>query len=385
MICKNKNIFVPKISVVMSVYNGTRYLQESVESIFNQSFANFEFIIIDDASTDNTWKILVDYADQDQRIKLLKNEKNIGLTKSLNKGLKLVRGEYIARQDADDVSLLQRFEKQVAFLDRHSEAVLVSCDIERIDAEGCHIGKFQRACEPDLVFWYLLFYNRLAGHSQVMFRRESVMNLDGYCENYRYSQDYELWCRLVETGKIVILPEVLLQQRFHSQRVSAAKKLEQRAYTLAQVKHNIQKLVGEEISLEEAEDLMGFWIGHWRSQCFPDSRKARVLHSRLKQIRQSFVEYIEHSAQYNLSHSEISSRLDITIGQQFLYWIQAPINKQHSAIAKLRVTLPALAWSPWGIPRSWLIGLWKTMLYVLRPVVRLDYKKILQIFNYKGA
>lgn len=92
----------PLVSVVMSIYNGVPYLRESTESIQNQIFTDFEFIIIDDCSTDNTWEILTEYAQRDQRVRLFKNEENIGLTKSLNKGLKLAQGEYIARQDAND-------------------------------------------------------------------------------------------------------------------------------------------------------------------------------------------------------------------------------------------------------------------------------------------
>ncbi|PSO83704.1 MAG: hypothetical protein BRC41_11810, partial [Cyanobacteria bacterium QH_9_48_43] len=101
-----------KISVVMPVYNGANYIREAVESILNQTFTDFEFIVIDDCSTDRSWEILTKYANQDQRVKLFKNEENLGVTKSLNKGLKLAQGDYIARQDADDVSLPERFEKQ---------------------------------------------------------------------------------------------------------------------------------------------------------------------------------------------------------------------------------------------------------------------------------
>ena len=103
----------PKVSVVMSAYNGERYLREAVESILNQTFNDFEFIIIDDGSTNSTGQILSSYAAQDPRIVLIRNRENIGLTKSLNKGLALARGEYIARMDADDVSLPNRFSEQV--------------------------------------------------------------------------------------------------------------------------------------------------------------------------------------------------------------------------------------------------------------------------------
>ncbi|NJN10966.1 MAG: glycosyltransferase [Richelia sp. RM1_1_1] len=214
----------PKISVVMSVYNASAYLRESIESILNQTYTDFEFIIINDCSTDNSWEIINEYAKKDSRIVLINNPENIGLTKSLNKGLKIAKGEYIARQDADDVSLPQRFGKQVLVLDENPEVILVSCDLEVIDSEGNPYSKYQRSCKPEFVAWYLLFYNYLAGHSQVIFRREPVSKLGGYCETYLYAQDYQLWSRLVKIGQIYILPEILLQYRVHTHSISSDKK-----------------------------------------------------------------------------------------------------------------------------------------------------------------
>ncbi|HEY9660554.1 MAG TPA: glycosyltransferase, partial [Allocoleopsis sp.] len=130
----------PQISVLMAVYNGSRYVAEAIESILNQTFTDFEFLIIEDGSTDNTVQILQDYANRDPRIKLIQNEQNIGLTKSLNKGLKLAQGKYIARQDADDVSLPHRFEQQIAVFAQNPAAVLVSCSLELIDATGKTVG-----------------------------------------------------------------------------------------------------------------------------------------------------------------------------------------------------------------------------------------------------
>ena len=109
----------PKVSVLMSVYNGEKYLREAVESILHQTFIDFEFIIIDDGSTDSTNEVIRSY--RDQRIKLLESEKNIGLTKFLNKGIKYSTGEYIGRADVDDVSLKKRFEYQVKYMDRNPE------------------------------------------------------------------------------------------------------------------------------------------------------------------------------------------------------------------------------------------------------------------------
>ena len=113
----------PKVTVLMSVYNGEKYLQEAIDSILEQTFKDFEFLIINDGSTDKTGEILESY--HDLRIKIINNEKNIGLTKSLNKGLKLARGEYIARQDADDISMPERLEKEVEFLETHQDYAVV--------------------------------------------------------------------------------------------------------------------------------------------------------------------------------------------------------------------------------------------------------------------
>jgi glycosyltransferase involved in cell wall biosynthesis len=341
---------MPKVSVVMSVYNSAPYLKESIESILYQAFTDFEFIIIDDGSSDRSWEILTEYENRDQRVRVFKNEENIGLTKSLNKGLKLAQGEYIARQDADDVAFPERFEKQVALLDKHSEVVLTSCDIEVIDSEGHSVAKHQRACEPELVAWYLLFYNHLAGHSQVMFRRKSVEDLGGYCETYRYCQDYELWCRLVKVGDIVILPEVLQQQRLHSKSISFEKSSQQTTYALSQSSHNIGELIGKELSLEELADLTRFWTGHLWWNAFPASRRVGAVHSRIKEIYQAF---LQQGDQQNFSDLEMSRQLRLLIGQQFLGWILSRRGRK-SLLSKLLISLYAFRWHPSGVLECWL-------------------------------
>jgi glycosyltransferase involved in cell wall biosynthesis len=124
----------PKVSVVMSVYNGEKYLCEAIDSILNQTFENFEFLIVNDGSTDRTLEILQSY--RDPRIKVINNERNIGLTASLNKGLKIAKGEYVARMDADDVSFPHRLEQQKAFLDRNPRVAMVGSWAEVIDESG---------------------------------------------------------------------------------------------------------------------------------------------------------------------------------------------------------------------------------------------------------
>ena len=330
----------------MSVYNGSRYLQESVESILNQTFTDFEFIIIDDGSTDNTWEILTKYADQDQRIKLFKNEENIGLTKSLNKGLMLAQGEYVARQDADDISLPERFEKQVDFLHKQPKVILVSSNYEYIDSEGSLLGKPKPAGGSDITAWYLLFYNRIGAHGLAMFRRDPVINIGGYSESYRYSQDYELWSRLTKVGALVILPDLLqLYRRNHSESISVKANSAQEELALSITSQNIKQIIGETLSSEEIADLKNFWLYK-----YPDSQRVDLLNSNLQKIYRAF---LQHRTQQCSSSSVLNCQLSKIIGKQFFLWIKS-LSTRRSLYVKLKVSAFAFAWHPIGIIDLWL-------------------------------
>ena len=130
----------PKITVLMPVYNGEKYLREAIGSILNQTFNDFEFLIINDSSTDSTREIILSY--DDTRIRLEDNEKNIGLTHSLNKGLRLAKGKYVARMDADDISLPDRLEKQLAVIENNTDVSIVACWIDIIDKNNTYIGNW---------------------------------------------------------------------------------------------------------------------------------------------------------------------------------------------------------------------------------------------------
>lgn len=335
----------PKVSVLMAVYNGSGYLQEAIDSILSQTFTDFEFLIVEDASTDHTLQILQDYAHRDARIKLIQNEQNLGLTKSLNKALKLAQGDYVARQDADDIALPDRFAQQVAVLEQQPAVVLVSCDLELIDAEGNLLPhRIDRSCDSQLIPWYLLFCNYIAGHSQVMFRRQTVVELGGYCETYRYSQDYELWSRLIQKGEAVILPQPLQRQRMHNQSVSAQKHTEQQQYSLSRSQQNIADLLGNPLSLEEIADLRGlmmiprYWY-YFSDLLLPPAR-ATALHLHLQQIYQAFIHHRQAEP-----HSDMAQKVRDLIGQQFLCWMQH-LSIRKSWRLKLQVLLYALMWSP---------------------------------------
>jgi glycosyltransferase involved in cell wall biosynthesis len=329
----NKN---PKVSVIMSVYNGATYLQESIDSILTQTFKDFEFIIINDCSTDRTETILLDYASHDDRIVLVNNEQNLGLTRSLNKGLAIATGEYIARQDADDIALSDRFEKQAATLERQLKVVLVSCNFELIDADGKLIKEVHRDCSPSILKWHLIFYNHVGGHSQVMFRRQPAITLGGYSENYQYAQDYQLWLRLIKAGDFLILPDKLQRYRFtHTGSITQKFKGKQEEFALLAIQDNIKDLINQEISILEASDLKSFW-----ERKLPPSKNAEVLNRTLKKI---YLTFINRETDIIQKH-KISCQIQTLIEDRFLVWMQTLISRNQIR-ELLKISYYALHWN----------------------------------------
>ena len=210
----------PKVSVLMSVYNGEDYLHQAVNSILNQTLSDFEFIIVDDASTDRTPQLLKDFRDQDQRIRLIHNKKNLGLTSSLNKAILESKGEYVARQDVDDVSLPQRLASQVHYLDRNDKIGVVGTWVIYIDQQGNQKGIWQPHTSPEIVKWSLFFHNPIA-HPSVILRRSLIKENDVYNPELKFSQDYDLWVRLSEKTKLANLPRVLIFRRLHKGMITA--------------------------------------------------------------------------------------------------------------------------------------------------------------------
>jgi len=182
-----------KISIIMSVFNGEKHVNSAIKSILNQTFRDFEFIIIDDGSKDNTLKFIKEYAKIDNRIKIIRNLTNIGLTKSLNKAIKLCKGEFIARQDTDDISLPNRLEKQIKFLQNNPDYALCGCDMFRKQNKQQVMIK---VFEIDDIRKSLIVENCIA-HPTVIIRKIILQKYGYYDEKFLYSQDYELWCRLI--------------------------------------------------------------------------------------------------------------------------------------------------------------------------------------------
>ncbi len=208
---------VPKVSVLMSVLNGEAFLRPAVESILGQTFRDFEFIIIDNASSDGTAAILDGY--RDSRIVRLRNDNVLSLTQSLNRGLQSARGEYVARLDADDVAAPERFARQVAFLGADPDMVLVAGFLRIIDETDRTIGQFTPPAGVDEVYDALAYCNPV-GHSAVMFRRAPVVALGGYPTTYVFAQDLALWVMLAHHGRFGMIADVLGDNREHSRRTT---------------------------------------------------------------------------------------------------------------------------------------------------------------------
>ncbi len=225
-----KNEFMttsPTVSALMAVCNGEKYLRQAVDSVLAQTFRDFEFIIIDDGSRDASLDILEGYAHMDRRIHLI-SRPNKGLTKSLNEGLQVAKGEFIARMDGDDVSLPTRFEKQVAYLQEHPDIALVGSRVEFIDPDGSPINlKPGMVLTHDEIDAALLRKGWPVVHPAVMMRREAVLKIGGYSEQFLTNQDHDLFLRLAERGRLANLPDVLLQYRQHFESISLAKSKQQ--------------------------------------------------------------------------------------------------------------------------------------------------------------
>jgi len=252
------NISTPLVSVVMPCYNGELYLREAIDSILNQTYKNLELIIINDGSKDSSEKIILSYTDS--RVKYLINEQNSGICVTLNKGLDAAQGMYIARMDCDDISMPERFAKQVAYLESHPEVGIVGSDIITFgdgledryfdfvhDKEGCKAG---------------LLFNTCFAHPTVMFRRDIVDEHHlCYDDEYCGLEDFELWSRIAQYSELVNLPEPLLRYRHHKAQVTqnVTKKVSDKEVEFH--KHLFAQYA--QLSEEENNALVAYCFGKW--------------------------------------------------------------------------------------------------------------------------
>ena len=214
----------PLVSVVMSVYNGEAFLLQAIDSILQQTYTNIQFIIVDDNSNEATKKILSDL--KDSRVKIIYNIQNRGLTKNLNEALPHCKGTYIARMDADDISLPDRIEKQVTFLEHYNHLAGTAGWIELINEKGVATGVWDddRAYNTAKELTIMLPKKNVIAHPTVMLRA-NVLKKYRYNEQQKHSQDWDLWLRLFADGLVIEkMKEVVLQYRVHTSSVTSLHK-----------------------------------------------------------------------------------------------------------------------------------------------------------------
>ena len=235
----------PRVTVLMPVYNAASYVAAAMESILSQTYRDFEFLIIDDGSTDQSTQIIS--ACDDPRIRFHTNDQNLGITRTLNKGLDLARGEYIVRMDADDISLPKRLERQVAFMDSNPDVGVCGTWFETF---GESVGVCRIPVAPEDVQAHLLFHNTLA-HPASCFRRQTFIEKGlRYDEQYLHAEDFKLWQRASEHFPIANIAEVLLKYNIHPGSISQTKQVVQ-AQTLRRIDKEALSRLG--INASDAE------------------------------------------------------------------------------------------------------------------------------------
>ncbi len=211
---------MPDVTVLMTVYNGMPFLSLAIESILNQTYTDFAFLIVDDCSSDHSRRVVRSY--KDSRIRLLENRKNLGQTESLNRGLAHIQTDLVARMDADDISHPGRLAAQVRHFENNPHSAAVGTNLRTIDPNGRTIGSF-RFPEKDLTLRWMQLFNCPASCGAVMFQTRLIRDeLGGFDPSIRYAQDWELWSRVLPKYRLANVPQYLLDVREHPGASSAA-------------------------------------------------------------------------------------------------------------------------------------------------------------------
>jgi glycosyltransferase involved in cell wall biosynthesis len=242
-------VSAPRVSVILPVRDGEAHLEEAVRSILDQTFVDLELVVVDDGSVDGTARLLERLAAEDSRVQVYRIEP-LGLVAALNFGIGRARGAYVARMDADDISLPLRVERQVAELDARSDLGVLGTQVRYIDAAGRPIGVWNLPVGQELVRWTLFFGTPLA-HPSVMMRRELLLR-HAYAADAVHAEDYDLWVRLAAETELDNVPEILFERRVHGGSVS-----DRNANVQAEIAAQVQRLaIAAALRVEPSEALV---------------------------------------------------------------------------------------------------------------------------------
>lgn len=274
-------VIVPKVSVVMPIYNAEKYVVEAIESILTQTFTDFEFIIINDGSTDRSEEIILTF--NDSKIKYLKNTHNLGLVETLNFGIKIALGIYIVRMDADDISFPERLSKQVAFMDQNPNIGVMGSAYEIF---GDMTKTYSPPTDPMLAYTHLSF-NSAIGHPTSIIRK-SVLDKNNiqYESRFEYAADYAFWIRISQVSNIISTEEPLLRYRWHTSNMSNSDPSVNRAKSEARVlwyelhlKRPISDLEKKYLARQQID---------WPAQMAGQTLLAQTIESNLRQIDSNY-------------------------------------------------------------------------------------------------
>lgn len=207
------------VTVLMPVYNGSEYIAGAIESILGQTMGDFEFLMLDDGSTDGSLDIMLEYQKLDQRIRVVTKE-NTGITNTLRYGVNVARGKWIARQDVDDISALDRLGKQLEFVKSHREIRLVGSGMKVIDQDGGFVGEYTYPMIQETLIEGVLKSGKIFPHTSAFIERSAALDIGNYRERIKRSQDIDLWLRMSERYRIGCLEEALVRVRMHDKQVS---------------------------------------------------------------------------------------------------------------------------------------------------------------------
>jgi glycosyltransferase involved in cell wall biosynthesis len=262
------------VTVLMPVYNGEIFLKEAIDSILNQTFTDFEFLIINDGSTDRSEEIILGY--KDSRIRYIKNDENLRLIRTLNKGINLANGQFLVRMDADDISLPNRIERQVYFMQNNAEVVVAG-------------SWFQSTGDNNIIVQYPTLHNAIVTeflykcsicHPSTIWRLENLDTL-AFNTDFDHAEDYEFWIQCMNIGKLANIPEVLLNYRTHNMNVSSQ-------YSEIQINNSnlirtsLFHKIGIEISSKELESFEAMCYSNW--QFFDKPEKIKELSALLSNL-----------------------------------------------------------------------------------------------------
>ncbi|MHA6531277.1 glycosyltransferase family 2 protein [Paenibacillus sp. BAC0078] len=250
-----------KISVLMPVYNVAPYIEEAICSILTQTYKDFELLIIDDGSTDGTLNIIRKFGDS--RIKVIEHSTNLGLIETLNQGIDLCTGEYIARMDGDDIALPHRLERQVTFMDIHQHCGVCGSQVRFLGKDGVSTKPLNH---EEIRCWQL--FHCTIVHPTAMIRKSVLENHGIRYLYYYHAEDYEIWNRLAAVTQVVNLPDVLLMYRQHSNQISSTQQHAQQIQS-ENIRRNQLRLLDVEPSAEEYQIHLDFC--HFRIRIYePD-------------------------------------------------------------------------------------------------------------------